>query len=49
MRTRRRFHWHRQGRTKTAPPYLFPPVVSAAVFDPTLRRAGDILRGSRGS
>ncbi len=44
MRARRRFYWHRLDRTRVPPSYLLPPVHSAVVFDPTLRRAGDILR-----
>jgi len=44
MRARRRFHWYRTDRAMTTPLYLLPPVLSDVVFDPTLRRAGDILR-----
>jgi hypothetical protein len=45
MRARRRFQQHRGGEHRTrVPAYLLPPEVSDVVFDPTLRRAGDILR-----
>jgi hypothetical protein len=33
----------RPDQTKV-PPYLRPPVPTPVVFDPTLRRAGDIVR-----
>jgi hypothetical protein len=45
MRARRRFHWYRHDRTRVVPSDLSPPVISEVVFDPTLWRAGDILRG----
>jgi hypothetical protein len=45
MLARRMFHWHRHDRSRVAQSYLLPPVVAELVFDPTLRRAGDILRG----
>jgi hypothetical protein len=45
MRERRRVERHREQDDRTrVPAYLLPPEVSVVVFDPTLQRAGDILR-----
>jgi hypothetical protein len=45
MRARRRFQRYPEEEQRTpVPAYLLPPEASDVVFDPTLRRAGDILR-----
>jgi hypothetical protein len=42
MRLRSKY-LHRNQRPRSIPSYLLPPVPREVVFDPTLRRAGDII------
>jgi hypothetical protein len=42
MRLRTKY-LHRNQQLRSIPAYLLPPVPQAVVFDPSLRRAGDIV------
>jgi hypothetical protein len=41
-----RYWWQRKRRSAAVPSYLLPPRVAEVVFDPLLRRAGDIVQNS---
>lgn len=44
MRATRRSRKSRNVYPEKLPSYLLPPVPRRVVFDPTLRRAGDLIR-----